>query len=133
MGSPALHPKAAANWGMFDTGPFVLQRPGECGSVLILTRWASGVMFCRQIWAHARKNRCSGVKPSISARRPFSASAFSRAAYEIDSPPRSARFSPSVSLHVNGKLTLGENLADLGGLSISYAALEKAQIGRAHV
>ena len=30
------------------------------------------------------------------------------------------------SLHVNGKLTLGENLADLGGLSISYAALQKA-------
>jgi putative endopeptidase len=30
------------------------------------------------------------------------------------------------SVHLNGKLTLGENLADLGGLSVSYAALEKA-------
>jgi len=34
-------------------------------------------------------------------------------------------FKPLPGLHVNGKLTLGENLADLGGVNIAYDALER--------
>jgi len=33
-------------------------------------------------------------------------------------------------LHVNGKLTLGENFADLGGLAVAYAAMEQALEGK---
>ena len=40
-------------------------------------------------------------------------------------------FSPLDSLHVNGKLTMGENLADLGGLTIAYAAFMKTPQAKA--
>jgi len=35
-------------------------------------------------------------------------------------------YEPLPGLHVNGKLTLGENIADLGGTSIAFEALQRA-------
>ncbi|NML64798.1 M13 family metallopeptidase [Hymenobacter sp. RP-2-7] len=41
-------------------------------------------------------------------------------------------FSPLDSVHVNGKLTMGENLADLGGLTIAYQAFQKTPEAKAN-
>jgi putative endopeptidase len=39
-------------------------------------------------------------------------------------------YEPIDSMHINGQLTLGENLADLGGLTLAYYAMEKAYEGK---
>ena len=42
IGDPALHPKAFANAGMFETGPSVRNCPSGCSFVLMSKRAASG-------------------------------------------------------------------------------------------
>jgi predicted metalloendopeptidase len=41
-----------------------------------------------------------------------------------------SEYEPLPGLHVNGELTQGENIADIGGVKIAYAALQKALEGK---
>src|SRR5207342_2722249 len=65
--SPALHWKAVAKASMLDGAPIARSAAGACGSVFNRTSSASGRMLPRQIVAKFRKERWSGVKPSIGA------------------------------------------------------------------
>jgi predicted metalloendopeptidase len=41
-----------------------------------------------------------------------------------------SEYEPLPGLHVNGELTQGENIADIGGVKLAYAALQKALAGK---
>ncbi|MFT5480567.1 MAG: putative endopeptidase, partial [Bacteroidia bacterium] len=57
-----------------------------------------------------------------------------RTAFDALTKALSAQYSsyePMPGMHINGDMTLGENIADLGGLTLAYAALHKEMAGKA--
>src|SRR5439155_1726329 len=97
IASPDLHPNASANSLRFDSGPITRHNAGACGLTVTWLRRYWSVSLARQIWAHARKKRCSEVRPSMAGGRGLPARERWNAAYATFNPPRSAMFSPRVS------------------------------------
>ena len=65
IGEPVEQPKAFANEGIFDSGPFVRNRGSAWGSVATRRRSIWGRPLVAQISANERKKRWSGLNPSI--------------------------------------------------------------------
>ncbi len=59
---------------------------------------------------------------------PEDASGFTQRAAVVDR--QYSAYTVLDSLHVNGKLTMGENIADIGGMTIAYYALQKELAGK---
>src|SRR6266487_3250792 len=95
IGASALHENAFRNSGMFESGPFTRYLLDEWGLVAAFNRSASGLVFSHHTWAHPRKTRWSGVKPStLSLPRAPGPERYAISASRR--PPLSAVFSPSV-------------------------------------
>ena len=65
IGASSLHSNAALNSGRFDSGPLTRNLAIGCGSPCTIVRCVSGRISSPRHWPQARKNCCSGVKPSM--------------------------------------------------------------------
>ncbi len=63
--SPWAQWNAAANSRRFASGRINRHSAGACGCTVTWLRTYWLVDWDRQIWAHARKKRCSGIKQSM--------------------------------------------------------------------
>ena len=65
MGASAGILKASKNSWRFTWAPIARNRPGLCGSTVTRRRSSASRVFVRHTWDSERKNRCSGMRPSI--------------------------------------------------------------------
>ena len=76
------------------------------------------------VWEHKGKVAAVGVGHSPTARRWDGTPEKAVGAQAIIA--QYSEYEPLPGAHINGQLTQGENIADLGGVKLAYAALQKA-------